>query len=176
MKKRESKREENAYKTLNEIVDRLDSYEEIYPDRELEENQKMEEEAGNRLVAVADLFIQTDLSNHILNVLRIESDMRENGMLTEEDLMEALDVRDRLYLMSHAGVSMEAELGAEVQLQFYQERRESLLSALTKNNRAACLSDTQKSRNHAERNDRKMRIYLRVIENNIKRLEAEQIG
>lgn len=166
---------ENAYKKLTKIMDMLDSYEEIYPCRELEENQLMDEKTRHHLTVIADLFFHTDLSNHILNILRIEADMREKGMLTEALLMEALQSRDRLLIMGRANVNMESELEEEVQLQFYQERRESLLSAMTKNKRTICLSDSQKSRNHAERNDRKMRIYLRVLENNIKRLEAEQI-
>lgn len=176
MKKKELKKEENAYKKLHEIMNKLDSYEEIYPDREIEEIQQMDVKTIDQLKEYADVFFHTDIYSYILNILKLEMDMKEFGVLSEADIMEALHVRDRLYLMSSAGVKNEEELDADVQIQFYKERRESLLSALTKNKRTICVSDTYKGQKQTERHRQKIMNYLRVIENNIKRLEAEQIG
>lgn len=176
MKKKELKKEENAYDMIHKVMDKLDSYEEIYPEREIEEIQQMDAKTIVQLKEYADVFFHTDIYSYILNILKLEADIKEYGMLSEAAIMEALHVRDKLYLMSSAGVKNEEELDADVQIQFYKERRDSLLSALTKNNRTICLSDTYKGQKQAERHRKKIMIYLRVIENNIKRLEAEQIG
>lgn len=176
MKKKESKKEENAYKKLQEIMDKLDSYEEIYPEREIEEIQQMDMKTIDQLKQYADVFFRTDIYSCIQKILNLEAEMKEYGTLSEDAIMEALHVRDRLYLMSSSAVKNEEELDVVVQIQFYKERRDSLLSALTKNKRTICLSDTYKGLKQAERHRKKIMIYLRVIENNIKRLEAEQIG
>ncbi|MBQ4530165.1 MAG: hypothetical protein IJA36_06085 [Lachnospiraceae bacterium] len=175
MKKQERKKEE-LFKKLYEIIDKLDSYEEIYPDKEVEELNRMEIKTINQLKEIASFFQDTEIEKNILHLIDIEKSIQEGHMLTEEDITKALYLRDILLLMSSSCITEESKIEPDLYIRFCKKRKESLLSALTQNNRAAYLADSYKKQRQIERNSYKIMIYLSILEEIIKRQEAKKIG
>lgn len=176
MKKREIKREKELFKKLSGIIRKLDSYEEIYPEKEIEEKQRLNERTINELKLMEDTFYGTSLSEYINNLIDIENEIREKGMLYEEELIKALYVRDRINLLCLADVKNDADIDKDMQAAYYADRRESLAASVWKNTRTICITDNHKQRMHALRIRKKTMIYMDVIDSSLKDMKEGEHG
>lgn len=173
MKKREIKREKELFKKLSGIIRKLDSYEEIYPEKEIEEKQRLN---VNELKVMEDAFYGTSLSEYINNLIEIENEIRDKGMLYEEELIKALYVRDRLNLLCLANEKNDADIDKDMQAAYYADRRESLATSIWKNTRTICITDNHKQRMQALRIRKKTMIYMDVIDNSLKDMKEGEHG
>lgn len=176
MRKKEILKEENYYKELNKLMDNLDSYEEFYPGIEIEENRQMKDDDLKRLKEIADYFPDTDIHKYIMILIDTENDIKEYFMLDEEDISKALYLRDMLYLISISKVRYYEDINKELMWSYFNERKESLKSALTQNARAAALAETNKVKTQTIRNSEKINIYLNVVQDIIDRMEGYDNG
>lgn len=169
--RRNIKKEKALYKTVNDIVCRLDSYEEIFPERYIDEKQRIKEKELRQLRETAEYFWKTDLYECISKLLEIEKHIAEKDMISAEEIMTALEMRDTLLLMSREYVYDKKELSVEIQLKYYKEKKESLNAAMTINNRTICIAEEYKNRLQAERTEKKLKIYFKLAADKIRELE-----
>lgn len=174
--KRNIKKEKELYKSLNDITEKMDFYEEIYPGRYTEENQKLTEQDLRKLNEAADYFWKTDLYECIMELLKIEKHKEEAGMLSADEIKSGLEIRDMLYLMSREQASDKKKLSLEKQLDYYKMRRQSLSFAMTINNRTICTTETYKNRLSEMRMAGKLEIYFKLLTEKSKELEMIKNG
>ena len=65
MKKRDEKRRKVLYKKLSSVVKKLDYYEEIYPDKEISQDNRLIQSSINDLQQLSDDFYDSDVQKYI---------------------------------------------------------------------------------------------------------------
>lgn len=171
MKKRDEKRRKVLYKKLSSLVKKLDYYEEIYPDKEISQDNRLIQSSINDLQQLSDDFYDSDVQKYILVILDIERNIREYEILTYNEIQEALYARDRLYLMSIQEVKDMCEISQKECFKFYMKIKHSIQFAIVKNIRIICICDDYRIVAKTKRNNDNLKIYLDVINKNLEPLE-----
>lgn len=168
MKKRDEKRRSELYNRLFSIVKRLDYYEEIYPDTEIYQDNRLEQTLINDLQRLEEIFFDSDIQKNIKVILKIEKKIREYEMLTSDEIKAALCARDRLYLMSINKAKDIREISQEEYSKFYAEIKQSLKFVIVKNIRMICICDNYRIAARTSRNNDNLKIYLDIINKNLR--------
>ncbi len=171
MKKRDVKRRKELYKKLSSVVKKLDYYEEIYPNAEISQDNRLIQSSINDLQQLSDNFYDSDVQKYILVILDIERNIREYEILTYNEIQEALYARDRLYLMSMQEVKDMCEISQKEYFKFYIKIKHSIQFAIVKNIRIICICDDYRIVAKTKRNNDNLKIYLDVINKNLEPLE-----
>ena len=176
--KKNVKKEKECFNRMNGIIRKLDSYEAIYPEKEIDANEHLSERDVNAMIPLKDYFKNTDMGKYIEVLSFTEKEIREKGMLSEEGLVRALYARDRLHLLCSLEAMHEHSLKNHcVPVRaFYETQRSSLKTALDKNIRTYCINAAGRGRMQALRTRRKMQLYLAVIEDTLREWEEEEDG
>lgn len=173
MKKYE-KREREAFKRLSCFIPLLDSYESVYPEQEIEQNDHLAQKDLNTLKLIKESFKDTDIEKYTEVILDTEKSIAEKDMLYEEELIKVLYARDRLYLLSMTRSTGEKDMPKPLLASFYEGRRASLITALDKNIRTFCTTEFNRVRMQAFRTRKKLQLYLETIEENLQILKEEE--
>lgn len=171
MKKRDEKRRKELYKKLSSVVKKLDYYEEIYPDTEISQDNRLIQSSINDLQQLSEDFYSSDVQKYISVILDIERSITEYEILTYNEIQEALYARDRLYLMSMQEVKNMCEISQKECFKFYMKIKQSIQFAIVKNIRIICICDDYRIVAKTKRNNDNLKIYLDIINKNLEPLE-----
>ncbi len=171
MKKRDEKRRKELYKKLSSVVKKLDYYEEIYPDTEISQDNRLIQSSINDLQQLSEDFYSSDVQKYISVILDIERSITEYEILTYNEIQEALYARDRLYLMSMQEVKNMCEISQKEYFKFYMKIKQSIQFAIVKNIRIICICNDYRIVAKTKRNNDNLKIYLDVINKSLQPLE-----
>lgn len=171
MKKRDEKKRKELYKKLSSVVKKLDYYEEIYPDTEISQDNRLIQSSINDLQQLSEDFYSSDVQKYISVILDIERSITEYEILTYNEIQEALYARDRLYLMSMQEVKNMCEISQKEYFKFYMKIKQSIQFAIVKNIRIICICNDYRIVAKTKRNNDNLKIYLDVINKSLQPLE-----
>lgn len=131
MKKRKG---QDSFKLILEIISKLHYLEEILPDNEIDNPSDI---PLSKLELLKNSFPDTDISHFASSLIKMQEILDNYHSFTEREIKAALMARDMLELLSLYQVRFVAEIPEEKRKEFYEQKKDSLWSAIDKNHSAS---------------------------------------